>query len=647
VPATLVQILAIDATPWLAAAFVVLALLAAAIPGAFQNRLPLIIGLLALTAAAVLLPLFGYWLAGRTHPNAIAGLLPWNDAAGYYGCALSVLDGEGLSAFCQRRPAYSLYLAGLLRVAGSELQLALLLQAALNGAAIFVTAYGAARRWGAGAGLISVAILASFMATVSVTTLTENLGFVLGAGGLVLFLSGTEHRSGLLLAAGAFVLSVALNARAGAFFVLPLLVLWPFLATDMLRRSRWWLAGLIAVSAAAGFLPGTAIVALLGGAKGELHSNFSYTLYGLAAGGERWTYALTRLPGATSEQIFSAALELIRVQPQLLLAGLAQGFLEYLQRLLIYIPWTPARVVLGAFWLWGIATLVRRQGTDFERALALLFLGVVLSAPILSIEGETRVFAATIAIDGLLAALGFARFAEVFPGRRAMIWGGAVLIALALPNLVTESDPRAWGGAMVAGGLLALAGQRGVRIRAHDRRLRASEHRATGGVAGVGAAWLMTLVAFALVLVAPWLARGSHVPAENVVLPAACTSGSPVLARLGRDSPVVKIGLDGAGELWPVVASQSAFRAGLHPLTHQYAELGTLGPGMAIVFLHDLTLSPDAAGRTGVLVGNGELVPSDGRLYRLCVADNTDVPLPGARRIVSVHPVGGRNTVLR
>ncbi|MEK9832989.1 MAG: hypothetical protein VW453_10385, partial [Rhodospirillaceae bacterium] len=77
----------------------------------------------------MVLPLFGYWFAARTHPNAIAGVLPWSDAAGYYGCALSVLDGEGLHAFCQRRPAYSLYLAGLMRVAGGELQLALLLQA--------------------------------------------------------------------------------------------------------------------------------------------------------------------------------------------------------------------------------------------------------------------------------------------------------------------------------------------------------------------------------------------------------------------------------------------------------------------------------------------------------------------------------------
>ncbi|MEP4379174.1 MAG: hypothetical protein ABJ215_16325 [Alphaproteobacteria bacterium] len=211
----LVQIIAIEGTPWLAAAFVVCSVIAAGLPAAFRNPLPLTVGLLALSLAATLLPIFGYWLAGRTHPNAIAGLLPWNDAAGYYGCALAVLDGEGLSAFCQRRPAYALYLAGLLRAAGTELQLAILFQAVVSGAAAFVTAYAAARRWGVSAGLISIAMLGSFMATVSVATLTENLGFVLGVGGLVMFLSGAERRSGFLLAVGVFVLSVALNARAG------------------------------------------------------------------------------------------------------------------------------------------------------------------------------------------------------------------------------------------------------------------------------------------------------------------------------------------------------------------------------------------------------------------------------------------------
>ncbi len=47
--------------------------------------------------------LVSYWVIGRSHPNAIGGLIPWNDAAGYYSCAISLLEGGGGSDFCARR----------------------------------------------------------------------------------------------------------------------------------------------------------------------------------------------------------------------------------------------------------------------------------------------------------------------------------------------------------------------------------------------------------------------------------------------------------------------------------------------------------------------------------------------------------------
>ncbi|MGB0625068.1 MAG: hypothetical protein ACPGQ5_00695, partial [Alphaproteobacteria bacterium] len=75
------------------------------------------------------------------------------------------------------------------------MQLALLLQAIMNGAAMLVVAYDALRRWGGVAGLVTIGVLAPFASVTSVATLTENFGFVLGAAGLLLVLSGAERRS--------------------------------------------------------------------------------------------------------------------------------------------------------------------------------------------------------------------------------------------------------------------------------------------------------------------------------------------------------------------------------------------------------------------------------------------------------------------
>lgn len=632
----LIQAVAIESVKWTTPALVLLALClvwVSAGTSRSQSAVSWAILAAAVSIAAAVLPLFGYWFAARTHPNAIAGVLPWNDAAGYYGCALSVLDGEGLHAFCQRRPAYSLYLAGLMRVAGGELQLALLLQALMNGAAMLVVAYGALRRWGGAAGLVTIAVLAPFAAVTSVATLTENFGFVLGAAGLLLVLSGAERRANWLLATGLFVLSVALNARAGAFLVLPLLVVWPFFADDMSRGRRWRLSALLAFAVAAGFLPGPLLVALLGGPISEIHSNFSYTLYGLAAGGERWTHTLRELPGATSEEIYRAAFALIREQPFLLVAGLSQGFLEYLQRLLIYIPWEPARVLVGGLWVWGIASVFRPRAGDGDRALALLFVGIALSSPVLSIDGDTRVYAATVAVDALFAALGFASLAgglatHVHRARTAL-WGLAVLFAIAGPTAVATHDPRAWGGALVLGGLVALAGQwapRGFVVETQR------------WFAGAGLAGFMTGVVVVIAFVLPWPGFTGRTPATYELVQA-CEEGEPAIGRLGRDSPVVAITDTEESNHWPVVTTRDAFRAALDPLTHLHAELDALSPGTAIVFLYDRRTSSQLAVRSGLLVGDERMVRADGRVYQLCVSDGLTSVLTDVRRILSVHPL--------
>jgi uncharacterized membrane protein YfbV (UPF0208 family) len=621
----LVQLLGAAADMWLPVAVVVLGGLALWFARARENPGVGTMVLLAISIVAVLLPLFGYWVSGRTHPNAIGGLLPWNDAAGYYGCALRVLDGEGLSAFCQRRPTYSIYLAGLLRMASSELQLALLLQGLMNAAAIFAVAVVALRRWGASAAVFAVAMLAAFAATMSMATLTENVGFVLGACGLVLFASGAERRSALLLFLGAFILSFALNARSGAFLVLPMLVLWAFVARDLSRPARWRFGSLILVAAALGFVPGPLIVSLLGGVTGEIHSNLSYTLYGLVAGGERWIYALEVLPGATPKQIYSASWNLFLENPLLLVAGLFQGFLEYLQRLLTYILWMPARIALAVCWLWGLGALVHRRGGDTERVLGLVMLGVVASSPILSIDGDTRVYAATVAVDGFVVALGLSRLMS----GRAMIQAGAVLLVLVLPQFMLPDDPRGWGGGMVVAGLTAVLAQ-----WRFGSGLESSVPTSRSGAAfAVTIATLLVLTALPFWARADVASRSTDIPAGN------CDGGEPIVARLGRDSPVLRIVRAEDAGIWPVATSMGSFLRTLHPLTHQHKDLRGLQAGQAIVFAHNLALGAAERGRDSFLEGNAQSIPVDGRTYVVCVIDRTNTTLDDVRLITAVHPL--------
>ena len=93
-----------------------------------------------------------------------------------------------------------------------------------------------------------------------------------GVVAIALVLAGAAAHDRVRLAAGVFALAVALNARAGAFIVLPLLALWPFMAGDVARAGRWRLAALIVVAGAAGFVPGIIASAALSGTAGASHS---------------------------------------------------------------------------------------------------------------------------------------------------------------------------------------------------------------------------------------------------------------------------------------------------------------------------------------------------------------------------------------
>ncbi|MDA0786388.1 MAG: hypothetical protein O3B37_08855 [Proteobacteria bacterium] len=621
---SLARLFAWPAESWLPALILLIALTVIVFRGHTHIRSTPVILFVACLAGA-LLPLLGFWLVGRTHPNAIAGLLPWNDAAGYYGCALLILDGENITPFCQRRPVYSLYLAGLLNAGGGSLQMALVLQTILNGAAIFGGALFVAWRWGTAAAFVAAAILSAYVAIFSVTTLTENLGFVLGTAGLLLIFVGAERSRHPVIGAGVFLLSAALNARAGAFFVLPLLLVWPFLETGLSPGRRARAAAYISIGAAAGFVPGTIAASLLGEGVGEIHSNFAYILYGIAAGGERWVYTLQQLPGASTEEISAAAWELIRTQPHLFALGLFQGFLEYIQRLLTYIPWLPARVVLALFWLWGLAALFVRRTDNLHRILALTMVGIAASSPFMSIDGDTRVYASTMVIDGILAALGFRHLASM-SSRRSAIWAGGALAALVIAVAMVPGDLRAWGLALLVGGALAWLGQRAGNVPLPHM----PPTRADWGVpAGLAAIALLFTIPLSLI------PTGSTPGVGVAAAVSACGEEFPLVIRPGHGSPVVRI-VPRSG-IWPVSVPAAAFRAGSHPLTHGYDELAALPDGTAIVYAFDLLKA--GSGRTSVLLGDARQLPMDGRRYLVCVTKVENSPSLEARRITAVHPI--------
>lgn len=200
-------------------------------------------------ALAILLYSCGYlmwiWTTGRSVSYAVAGWLPFSDASGYWACANALLDTGNLAEWCQRRAAYPAFLAGINMLGGRQLFYVLLLQAVFIAGAIFVLVRRISAHIPGVAALASVGLLLAYaMNYAFATTMTENAGLIFGCLALALLIIAAEERSLPWVLAGSALLSVALNARAGALLVLPALVLWAGIAAWLSGGRVWlWAAG--------------------------------------------------------------------------------------------------------------------------------------------------------------------------------------------------------------------------------------------------------------------------------------------------------------------------------------------------------------------------------------------------------------------
>jgi hypothetical protein len=94
-------------------------------------------------------------------------------------------------------------------------------------------------------------------------------------------------------------------ARAGAFFILPLLVLWAALLFGNEKRwISWQFLAVGMVVVALGFVLNQVMVKSFGASNIVPFGNFSYSLYGLAAGGKSWAYVHELYPQADDIEIY-------------------------------------------------------------------------------------------------------------------------------------------------------------------------------------------------------------------------------------------------------------------------------------------------------------------------------------------------------
>ncbi|WP_295392837.1 hypothetical protein [uncultured Thiodictyon sp.] len=316
---------------------------------------------------------------------------------------------------------------------------------------------------------------------------------------------------------------------------------------------------------------------------------------------------LERAPGATFTvkdlgsaytAVYALALSNIRRAPDVFLGACLRALAYYPRYLFDFAPWTPhSWQYLKGLLILGLAWCLYHWRSPVGLLLLVMIIGEAASAPLIITDGGVRLFAGSIRVRVLLAALGLRVIA-------ALLWPRQT----ALGNAVTPRQAR--GAPTVA---------------------------VTAGALLVGLS----------ILPATGLLDFARLPA--VTAPACPAGEEPVVARFDRESPTLALAMDGqAGTIFPLVVSQKRLLAGMDGLW--FAEgFGALRPGATMVSAFRRE-SDNLAHGCGLFLEQRPAWLTPGTLVRACVAPNDYVTIADRPylRVRSLAPVqtsgsGGRS----
>ena len=283
------------------------------------------------------LPLSALWTTGLSNEFIIGGLIPFSDAAGYYNDANRFLEGGVFSEFSTRRPLFPGLLAVMLWMSAGNLRWALAILVLITALAVYLATLQVRKRTGAAPAALFMLICFLFYRRFIGTTLTEHLGLTLGVLGFALLWLSAVEKKVTAAFCGVALLTLALNARAGAFFVLPMLILWIviYFRDDTFPSYRIFLVASACVLL--GFAINYLLVSVVGDPHGGAFSNFAYVLYGLVFGGD-WRTAINIPPPETiglsgkalTDKLYQLTITAVIHDPSLLISGMLRAWKVYI-----------------------------------------------------------------------------------------------------------------------------------------------------------------------------------------------------------------------------------------------------------------------------------------------------------------------------
>jgi hypothetical protein len=392
-------------------------------------------GLFVLITCLFLISIFDSFQLKLTNGTFMFGFVPWSDAEAYLPGGWQMLVDGTLNEWHQRRPINASVMELRLLLTGINLHAFVLLNSAILGVATTYAAIEVNKHVGAIATALFVIVVFGYSQPYTPSFLSEVLGLALGLVAFGTLMRSCRLGSVWLFAIGSAILSFALNARAGTYFVLPAVWLWGAIYLGKTWRTRAIAGALGAIGLLSGFVYSLMMIKLFG--SGEMltyNANFGDTFYGLARGGIGWHSAQDEHPelysgvGAAERAAELFRLSFIEIAKYplrfitVLLGEIREAFISLMRgphpRLVD--GSSPPSVFARMFFVLNLIGLFGILRYPFDRRNALLLLvglGFFASIPFIWQDGGPRVLVATIPFLLMLMPIGLRIAALLLEGR--------------------------------------------------------------------------------------------------------------------------------------------------------------------------------------------------------------------------------------
>jgi len=275
--------------------------------------------------------LLSIWHSGVSDHSLIVGMLPFSDSAGYVNGSFQLLFDGRLSPWASRRPITALLEGFILLVFSANYPAMLITLVVLASLSIAFVINETSLTFGRIAGMVMFFGLLVFYRRFIGSALSEHIGMLYGCLAFAMLLRSFRSQYPLDYLLSILLFSVSLNARAGAYCILPAFIL---MFPIIFRKSVgiWWKKIFYAtLSVSLAFFLNIVIVNTLGH-KGNSMGNFSYTLYGLVHNGD-WMQVFSDHPDIKQlnavdrySRIYEFSFDKIKKQPSSLIYGSIRAY---------------------------------------------------------------------------------------------------------------------------------------------------------------------------------------------------------------------------------------------------------------------------------------------------------------------------------